>query len=99
MASSKERLRWERWHTEVTARMENQKKSIARLVAINTELMAACLEIADMEEPVGMEDDDRGPLMRKRAQLALDRIKEAAASTDGTEESADDPIEDPRRAH
>jgi hypothetical protein len=99
MASSKERARWERWYEQVTARMNRQKMSIDRLVLINTECMAALMEIAAMEEPVGMEDDNRAPAMRKRAQEALDRVGEAAAATTGKAvESAEveEPIVDPR---
>ena len=97
MASSKERLRWERWYDDVHARMERQKASLHRLVLINTEAMAALEEIAGV-----IYIDDGGADAANRAQLALDRIKGSAApaqveSVETIEEAT--PIEDPRRSH
>lgn len=100
MASSKERARWERWYDQVAARMDRQAASITRLVLLLTEASAALEEIAAMEDPVGMEDDNRAPVMRARAREALDRIREpAAATTNSEEESSSEEIIDPRRSH
>lgn len=94
MASTKERERWERWYDAVMARMKRQKKSLDRLVLINTECVAALEEIVD---------GDDGPRTiaqaRRRAQEALERIGAAAAAeTASVEESErmEDPIPDPR---
>lgn len=76
MASSKERLRWEKWFSDVTARLERQKKSITRLVAANLEFSAALLEISHMPEYV---DNEPNPAVQ-RAQEALARVAEPAAA-------------------
>lgn len=93
MASTKERARWERWYDAVTARMDQQKRSIDRLVLINTECVAALMEIAAMTEYASILD------AQQRAQEALDRVgaASAAAEAESKEESEQDQIEDPRR--
>ena len=89
MASTKERQRWDEWYTKVMARIEQQKKSITRLVLINTEALAALAEIVDT--------NCDGSQCGVRAQAALDRIEEiAAAVRQSVEESDSDPIPDPR---
>lgn len=91
MPSKNERARWERWHEQVTERMDRQKDIIARLVGISTEAVAALEEIAASDSEL------HG--MRTRAREALDRIKGSAAA--GTVQEAESlesefPVEDPR---
>lgn len=98
MASVKERARWERWFDQVTDRMARQRKSIERLVLVNTEALAALHEIAQMGE--GHLTTAQLPLTPaiERAQAALDRIEgPSAAITDEARELANsgDP-DDPR---
>lgn len=104
MASQNERQRWERAWEQMQARMERQRNSITRLVAINTEAMAALEEIAAIgqESHRVAEWEAAAERASARAGLALDRIKGSAApkqveSVDSIEEAT--PIEDPRRRH
>lgn len=102
MASQNERQRWERWYDQVTERMERQKQSLVRLVAINTEAMAALEEIAAMDGSAPDGQTTPQEYAQERAQLALTRIKSSAApkeveSVESIEEAT--PIEDPRRKH
>lgn len=95
MASSKQRLKWERWYDDVTARMNRQSKSITRLVLITTESQAALEQIAN--DP----DIKSVKAARTRAAEALERIKDlAAAEVEDVEAiKADTPVEDPRERH
>lgn len=92
MPSKNERQRWEQWYEQVTVRMDRQKESIVRLVAINTEAMAALEEISAAETE-GVD------LNVERAHEALDRIKGSAATeqVESVESiETETPVDDPR---
>lgn len=94
MASQKERARWERWFDEVTARMGQQRRSIERLVLVNTEALAALHEIAHME-PVA--EDEQHAAVRRAAE-AIERIEEpsAAITSEARELTSTGDPDDPR---
>lgn len=102
MPSSKERLRWERWYDQVSARMDRQKASLDRTVLIITETVAALEEIAAGGATVGADGDAAYAWAKERAQACLDQIKDPAAATvrDVRESmESEEPIDDPRRKH
>ena len=72
MASSKERLRWERMHADLTARNERQYAAITRLSVMMIEARAALEEIASDEAHEEYEGD------QARARRALDTLDKLA---------------------
>jgi len=90
MVSGKERLRLERQWNEMKERMDRQAAALTRLAALNTHLMAALLEIAGMPEPLGMEDDNRGPAAVAVAQATLDAAEALRVDGSGNAEDQQD---------
>lgn len=84
MASSKERLRWDRMFGAQTTRMNRQRDMLTRAMALLTEANAALLEIAN--EP---DVDLGGDNMRNRAQAAIARMAEMSASVGTAVEESD----------
>lgn len=92
MASSKERLRWERQFDAITRRMDRQRDSLTRLMVLLTEANAALFEI----EAVGKEiHDDAGEWeaaagrASARAREAIERMAEMAAAVGAAVEESD----------
>lgn len=84
MVSSKERLRLAAQFDKAVAHMDRQKAAIDRLLALNTECMAALYEIANGDEMLGLQD------ARDRAQAAIDRVSEPAAALRADREQSGD---------
>lgn len=103
MASSKERLRWERWYDSVMDRFRRQGQTIERLVFIVMESRAALEEIKAMGDEARMEGTASKVAARavERAAVAIERINDPAAATlaDAEELVAEGEPEDPRRKY
>lgn len=93
MPSSKERLRWERWYDRLTARMERQKRSITRLVIMNTETTAALARIEQDPEVRTIKQ------ARAIAKMAMERVQESATAEGEDSEDIAEPLPDPRSNH
>lgn len=101
MASAKERDKWERWFNDVSQRVERQKDSINRLVALLTECVAALAEIEAMPDAETIGDLDPIEAAVARAQQALAAVREPAAATSqsASELASSEMPEDPRRKY
>jgi hypothetical protein len=90
MASSKERLRWDKMFSAQTERMKRQRDMLTRAMVIITESTAALLEIANMEVD---EDRPSDSAPQDRAQEAIERIAEASAALPGSVAESDQQYE------
>lgn len=95
MVSGKERFRIARQIDRLNERIHRQKDALTRLGLANTEMAAALFEIANMDPPLGMEDDNRGERAVAIARAAIESVavKASAAIGGDTEESTQDPNE------
>lgn len=88
MASTKERLRWDRMFSAQAKRMERQREGLTRAMLLLTEANAALFEIANMDDPV---DDDMSRVFHtavERAREAIERMTAMSVSVaEETEES------------
>lgn len=88
MASTKERQRWDAMYSAITRRMERQRLSLTRIMAVQVEANAALLEIANMECKSGTPGQDLTKCIA-RAQQAIEVMAQTATSIREAVEESD----------
>jgi hypothetical protein len=94
MASSKERLRWERQFSAVTERMNRQRDMLSRAMAMMTEANAALLEIGTGDDLGPDQSNETVEYLRQRAREATARIADPSAALPGAVAESDQQYDD-----